>query len=156
MAVVLIEQALKAHLAGAGADELSTRLGMRFYPSDAAPQNLLDANGEPLEYMTYRKSGGEAFGHQKGGGSLGQTVFVLTAFAKTAIAVAQLMELIRMKVDGFRGTIGSGANTATVRSMRLRDARADAEDPFAGRENGIFRETKELVVNHVITPPTYS
>lgn len=146
--MALIEESLISHLSTDTA--INARLSGRIYPSDAIPQGKLDSAGRPVECLAYRKVGGEAANHQGGKGGLAQTIFGITAFAGSAKAASELMELIRLRCDAVRGIIGSGAVQATVRFMTLRDSQARAEAPIDGAEHTIYRDSKDLSIWHVV------
>jgi len=152
--LALIEEALKAYLVASTA--VNARLSGRIYPSDVAPQGLLDAAGTPVEYMTYREVGNQSNGYQGGSGTIEETLFSLTVFAATAKAASEIMELIRLRVDNKRGTIGTGSETATVLTMRLGESRAAPEPPNPAQETTIYSKSRNLMIKYRATAATYS
>lgn len=145
--MALIEETVRSHLLGDSA--ITARVSNQIFASDVVPQ------GTSGEYITYRKIGGGNFEHQEGGGGIAETILTLTAFSGSGNA-AGLMDLVRLRCDGWRGATGSGGAAGTVRIMRTRDPRASAEPPLPGAEPSAFRDTRELRVVHVIAEATQS
>lgn len=152
--MALVEEALKAHIVASTAT--NARLSGRIYPSDAVPQGLLDSSDQPLEYLTYREIGGDSNPHQTGAGTVEEVTFLLTVHAKTAKAASEIMELLRLRLDQYRGTLGTGGATVPCLAMFMGDSRAEAEPPYSGMDYSVYKRMKQVTIKYRVTEATHS
>ncbi len=96
---MVIEEALFAHLsADAGVAAL---VGNRIYPIEA-PQEAV------LPYVVYQRISGPRVRSHSGPSHLAQPRFQITGAAATYPSLRAVMNAVRVALDGFRGTMGSG------------------------------------------------
>lgn len=96
--------------------------GARIYPGKV-PQGILLAS---IVY-TLISDGGDY--HNEGASGLARPRYQIDAWAPTLDAATALANLIKARIDGYRGTMGSGGNAVTVQGV-FRDAggRQDFDD----------------------------
>ena len=110
-----IEGAIKAEVMDTGA--ITAIIGTRFYRAGTVPQNV----SKP--YATFQKISDVPVYHQ-GGDVLSRARVQVNCVDDAVVVAAQsiaLAVLFRSLFNGFRGTMGTGGATATVRNTYVED-----------------------------------
>lgn len=114
-----IRPALRAFLlADAG---IAAVVGTRVYPIKI-PQGVNAAS------IVYTRVSGRGDYHMAGPSGLAMPRFQIDAWAPTGDAATALAALIKARIDGFRGVMGSGPAAVTVQGVFLLDEREDYDD----------------------------
>lgn len=121
-----LEAALQAHLIAA-----ATAAGARVYPAGHVPPDVRASRSGALRpYLSYQRiSTPERARHQSAASSLEQARFQLNCWAATPGAALALKAQVKTLLESFTGTLGSGADTATVERAVVDDDRADFDAP---------------------------
>jgi hypothetical protein len=125
MALKDIRPALRAFLVADAtiAGLVKTGSVTRIYPGKM-PQ------GQTLTSIVYNEISGQGDQHSQGASGLARVRMQLTAWATTADASHALYLAIKERIDGYRGTMGSGATLVNVQGVFL-DSWRDIEDTEA-------------------------
>jgi hypothetical protein len=86
--------------------------------------------GQTLTSIVYSEISGQGDQHSQGASGLARVRMQLTAWATTADAAHALYLAIKERIDGYRGTMGSGAPLVNVQGVFL-DSWRDIEDTEA-------------------------
>lgn len=68
----------------------------------------------------------------------------IDAWAPSADAASNLSNLIKARMDGYRGVMGSGANAVQVHGVFIADQREDYDDTVQ-----LHRNSRDYFVHHV-------
>lgn len=68
----------------------------------------------------------------------------LDAWAGTADAAASLANLVKDRLDGYRGTMGTGGDAVTVHGVFVADLREDYDD-----EAQLYRSGRDFFIHHL-------
>lgn len=68
----------------------------------------------------------------------------IDAWASSADAAANLSNLIKNRIDGYRGVMGSGANAITVHGVFVADLREDYDDSAE-----LYRSGRDYFIHHL-------
>ena len=122
MALLTIEEGIYYHLANTPA--VTAIVGTRIYPLKLPQKPTLPA-------LTYQLITPMSIIAHDGKSGTAQCRYQITGFANTPDAVRDLMEKVRICMDGYKGVIG-GANTITVQAM-LPEGGYENHDPETNR-----------------------
>lgn len=96
-------------------------VGTRVYPIKI-PQGINQAS------IVYTRISGQGIYHMGGPSGLAMPRYQLDAWAPKADDATTLANLIKDRIDGFRGVMGSGPMAVTVQGVFLLDEREDYDD----------------------------
>jgi len=82
--------------------------------------------------------------HLSGPSGLINARIQIDAWAITADAAATLANLVKDRIDGYRGTMGTGGNIITVHGVFVADLREDYDD-----EAELYRSGRDFFVHHL-------
>jgi hypothetical protein len=82
--------------------------------------------------------------HMDGPSGLINARIQIDAWAPTADAAASLANLVKDRLDGYRGTMGTGGNIITVHGVFVADLREDYDD-----EAQLYRSGRDYFVHHL-------
>lgn len=82
--------------------------------------------------------------HMDGPSGLMNARIQIDAWATTADAAATLANLVKDRIDGYRGAMGSGANIITVHGVFVADLREDYDD-----EAELYRSGRDFFIHHL-------
>lgn len=99
--------------------------------------------GEPPPSIVITRISGPGDYHLQGPSGLISLRVQVDAWAKTADAAAALANLIKDRIDGYRGAMGTGANIVTVRGVFVADLREDYDDTAQ-----LFRAGRDFFIHH--------
>jgi hypothetical protein len=123
---------------------IAQAIGTRYYPL-AAPQSA------SLPYIVYGEMGEEGQPTHDGGSSgLCRMTIRLSVWAENYDEARDIGELIRLLMDGFAGTAGTG----TITSCFKTDQRDRYALPQSGEDMGIFGREIDFRVRYSETAPT--
>lgn len=142
-----IQAALYAELTGD--TDIATSVSTRIYPLIAPPEAT-------LPFIVYQRIGADHQRHTEAAAGLVSTMVQITCVATSAKAAHDLAELVREAMDHFRGTLGSGGNTATVRLATLDNEIENFDPPAHAEEDGTYSVITEWTIWHTETVPTHS
>ncbi|WP_441280508.1 tail completion protein gp17 [Tardiphaga sp. 862_B3_N1_1] len=115
-----LRPALRAFLLGDAA--ISTAVGgARLFPIKM-PQ------GTKVASIVYSRISGRGDHHMMGPSGLGRPRYQIDAWAPSADAAVSLADLVKVRLDGFRGVMGSGQAAVVVQGVFLADEREDYDD----------------------------
>lgn len=118
----------------------------RVYPQQAPQRSA-------LPYIIYREAAGGVYGSHRGGGVVSNTRVEITCVATTHDQAAQMMDDVRVLLDGYRGTVGSTG--ITLGHVLLIDQSRNDES-FVDPENEQFTrfaKSEDYLFWHNITTP---
>lgn len=126
-----LRSAIYAELVGdAGVAAL---IGTRLYPKKAP------SSAPPLSArVTYELLQEDRQPHLGGPSLLLTATFLFTAWGSTDIIADDVSEALRSAIDGKRGTIGTGGNTATVQKVFLTDRRDREPEVIEASDQMLF------------------
>jgi hypothetical protein len=107
--------------------------GSRIYP-DEMPQGVVAAS------IVYQEIGNVGDHHNEGPSGLARPRMQITAWAQTKDVAYALGLLIKNRLDGFKGVMGSGGAAVTVQGMFFVDGRNQKDDAAGlfGRQQDFF------------------
>jgi hypothetical protein len=82
--------------------------------------------------------------HLQGPSGLMSARIQVDAWATTADAATTLANLVKDRLDGYRGTMGTGGNIITVHGVFVADLREDYDD-----EAELYRSGRDYFVHHL-------
>jgi len=126
-----IEEALYAHVTGDAS--IAALISDRFYPL-RAPQ------GAALPYAVYQRISTPRIRSQSGPSGLARPRFQVTCYASSYSQSRQLANLMRISLDGFRGTMGGGVSVGAVFLENEMDTYED--------ETGAFGTPMDFIIWH--------
>lgn len=129
-----IRPALRAFLLADPA--VTTRISDRVYPN-VIPQ------GATSDCIVYTRMSGRSGHHMGGRDGLAFTRFQIDAWAKDQDAATELANLIKDRIDGFRGVMGAGDAAITVQGVFFQDEREDYDDAVK-----MHRMSRDYFVDH--------
>lgn len=91
--------------------------------------------------------------HMGGGGGLAQPSYQITCWESTRVLAETLATAVREAIDAFRGTMGSGGNTANVRGCFLGPS-GDVYVPKSGNNIGVYGVAMTFDLAHAETVPS--
>ena len=122
-------------------------LGTNLFP-DRAPEDAPDT------YGIYYVISGVHHHHMEGAAGLANDRFQVDVYSKVPDTADEIQELIRLAIDGYRGTItGMGGNVYISRILALGDNDV-AEPPAGGSDSPYYRYSKDFDVWYKETIPT--
>lgn len=131
MAVKDIRPALRAFLLGDAT--LSTTVGgARIYPV-RLPQGITAAS------LVYNRISGVGDHHMQGPSGLARPRIQIDAWAPTADGASALADLVKARLDGYRGEMGSGPAVVTVHGVFF-DGERDLPFDDASKLYGVSRD----------------
>lgn len=133
-----LEAALYAELTGNAG--VAAIVGTKIYPAGSVPSSA------SLPYLSYQKISNEHVNYQGGSASLGRPRMQIDCWAASGKAAVELYEAVKSALDNFSGTMGSGANTATVKVSILETDSSDFERPGDKSEESAFRQILEFLI----------
>ena len=107
------------------------------------PQNVV------LPAISYMIDAADRIESQKGGTGLVNTIMQVDHWASSMLSARQLAETTRKVLQGYRGTMGSGANLVNVSQIRFRN-----ELNFYHEDVNNFRITHDYSIWHDEALPT--
>lgn len=134
---------------------LQTRTGLtalvstRVYPS-AAPSSV----AKP--YITYVKISSEHTSHQTASSGLAAPLYQFDVWADSALSAEAVYEQLRLALDTFSGTMGTGAYATTVERVIVQDDDEGHEPPKDGSQQATYRHRIDVTIWHRETVPTFS
>lgn len=130
-----LRPALRAFLLADGA--IAAVVGTRVYP-------LRMPQGETQASIVYTRVSGEGDYTMQGPTGYARPRIQIDAWASSANAAVALSNLIRDRLDGFRGVMGSGADAITVRGVFV----ADEREGFDEAAN-LHRSGRDYFIHHI-------
>ena len=106
-----------------------------------------------LPYVLIHRIGNEHAHHMGGGGGLAEPTFQITCWESTPFLAEALATAVRGAIDAFRGTMGSGGNTAAVRMCHL-GGETDLHDSQDGDNIGAYGVAMTFDMAHTETVPS--
>jgi hypothetical protein len=82
--------------------------------------------------------------HLQGPSGLMSARIQVDAWATTADAATTLANLVKDRLDGYRGTVGTGGNIITVHGVFVADLREDYDD-----DAELYRSGRDYFVHHL-------
>ncbi|MCR6734447.1 MAG: DUF3168 domain-containing protein [Afipia sp.] len=133
-----IRPALRAFLLGdAGIVALVTTGGIsRVYPIKL-PQGTKTAS------IVYTRISGSSIYHMQGQSGLSMPRYQIDAWAPTGDAATALANLIKDRLSGYRGVMGSGGAAVTVQGVFMLDEREDYDDAVS-----MSRMSRDYAIDH--------
>lgn len=127
---------------------VSTLVGTRIRPgsaaqSDTLPVVIIDLLGDAPEH------------HMEGVLGLTFKTFQITSLDEDRIDADALDEAVRQALDGFRGTMGSGDNTAAVRMCHRTSTRTDVIEDQAKAGQFYHAVRTDYRIAHTESVPTF-
>lgn len=129
-----IRPALRAFLLADAS--IAAVVGTRIYPIKI-PQGVAAAS------LVYTKVSARPDHHMSGASGLARPRLQLDAWAPTADAALWLADLVRERLDGYSGTMGSGGAAVTVQGVFFADEREDFDDAA-----NLFRMSRDYFINY--------
>ena len=117
---MVIEEALYEHLKNNAG--VSALVGNRIYPIEA-PQEAA------LPYLVYQRISGPRVRSHSGPSGLAHPRFQITGAAEAYPALRNVLNAVRVALDGFRGTMGGGVSVGAA----LVENELDSEESFVSR-----------------------
>lgn len=142
----MIEHQLKEYFADS--DAIRDRVGSRIYPGRALQgikgETLIiqEITSQPVYDLT-----NEAGQHDKS--------VQVDCYAATPRSAASLAELVRNRLSGYRGTIGT-TNPITVQSCRITSAGQETESPADSSDKWTHRYRLDFAFFSTATIPTFT
>lgn len=133
-----IRPALRAFLSGdtAIAAIVGSGSAARIYPVKL-PQGTKTAS------IVYMRISGAGIYHMAGPSGLAMPRYQIDAWALTGDAATTLANLIKDRIDGFRGVMGTGPAAVTVQGVFMVDEREDYDDTVA-----MSRMSRDYFIDH--------
>lgn len=102
-------------------------------------------------YISYTKISNVHVRHVDGGSGLATARVQVDCVAPKPDSAYNVYDAVRRTLDNFRGTLGTGSNTLTVRSCVLDNDREVWAQPVAARQEGPCREAMDFLITYVET-----
>lgn len=124
-----------------------------FLLSDAAIASVVDGarvypqripQGETRESIVYTRVSGEGDYTMQGPSGFVRPRFQVDAWASTADAATALANLIKDRLDGYRGVMGEGADAVTVHGVFVADEREDFDEAA-----NLHRSGRDYFIHHI-------
>lgn len=138
--------ALVAELEGNGG--VSALVGTRIYP-------VVGPRLATLPYIIYQRISQTHEHHTTAAAGLTTPRWQITCVASSASGAAALGEAVREALDGFRGTMGSGGNTASVRMCHLDNEIEGFEDKDDASPVELHTVILDYMIAHTESVPTF-
>ena len=106
-------------------------------------------------YITYTKISNDHTSNQSGGSGLAQPVYQLDVWADSALSAESVYDALRAALDGYSGTMGTGAYETTVESVFVVDDDEGFEKPTDGSQQATYRHRVDITIWHRETVPTF-
>ncbi len=119
---------------------ITAEIGDRFYPFGNAPI------GAARPYATYFIDDNLHVQNQGGPSGLANPRVQIDIWDDTKFKAAEVLDIFRIALDNFRGTMGTLANERTIRKIVIDSDREDFVPPTDGRETGFYRATADFLV----------
>lgn len=110
---------------------------------------------DALPYLVYSKDRNDHTRHQTASSGRALARFTITATDTTAEKADALYDVVRLALDTFTGTLGSGGNTAADVRITLADDNEGFEEPDAGTEVKKFFVIMDFLVWYKEVVPTF-
>jgi len=138
-----IEQAIYQEMADD--NTVSDLVSTRIYRQGRTPTSAT------LPRITYGKVDNVHVRHQTAGSGLATSRFQVDCWADTPAEASTLYDAVRKALDNFRGTMGSGSYTATVKSSVLDNDSDGWVEPIEAGQEGPCRVTMDFIVTYTET-----
>ena len=113
-------------------------------------------HSETLPYIVFEQLPSTPVQHMTAASGLQDAAFDIRCYDDDQYDAYDLGELVREALDGFTGTMGSGAgDTAVVRRAMLENTWMEYEEPQDGQEIGKHVARQTWVLWHTQTVPTF-
>lgn len=109
---------------------------------------------EALPHIVINRIGGEQFQNATAASGLAAPTFQITCWETEPGKNETLATAVREALDGFKGTMGSGGNTANVRTCWLGPS-VDLNDEDTGRKFSAHGVAMPFSIMHKETVPTF-
>lgn len=123
-----------------------TAITSRIYP-------LAAKQGASVPYVVYSQTGNRHVHHFGGAAGLAAPRFQISCWDDDYIGARALAEQVRDAMDGYRGTMGGGGNTANVRGCFLEFDIDVYEPPTDAQKFGMYGVHMEFEIWHVESLP---
>lgn len=128
---------------------ISASVGTRIYPDEYVPQSAV------LPYLTFGISSRPHESSLSGASGLARARVQLDVWSDLSTETESIADDVRMLIDGYRGTLGSGGNTIVVRNVFLDDEESSSEARTDGTGVALYRHRMDWILWHTETVPTF-
>ena len=123
-----------------GITELTTEIGDKIYPAGSVP------TGTQLPYLTWSKVDNLHTNNQGGSSGLAEPRIQVDIWGEIEEDAALIFDIVRRNLDGFRGTMGTGADEAEVKVSFLENDREEYSPPDDATQQGAYRASGDFMV----------
>ena len=120
--------------------DVTDEISDRFYPFGGAPI------GGDRPFATYFIDDNLHVQNQGGPSGLANPRVQIDIWSDSKLEAARILDIFRIALDNFRGTMGTGANERTVRKIVIDADREDFAPPTDGSEKGFYRASADFLV----------
>ena len=120
--------------------ELTEEIEDKIYPDGEVP------TGTQMPYLTYVKDDNLHTNHQGGSSGLAEPRIKINIWGVTEEQAALIFDIVRRHLDGFRGTMGTGANEIVVKVAVLEADREGYVPPDDGTQVGAYRASGDFLI----------
>lgn len=111
---------------------------------------------DAMPFITYSKENNSHIRHQGASSGRAEARFLIECYDKTAKKADALADTVRLALDTFNGTLGSGDNTALGVRIWLETDNEGFEEPDSGTEVKQFFVSMDFSVWYQEVVPTFS
>ena len=119
---------------------LTAKISERIFPLGGTPQ------GAPFPYMTWQIIDNLHVHSQAGPSGLANPRLQIDAWAETQFAASELAKIIRLILDGFKGTMGEPGNETKVRLISIDNDEQQFTPPNDATQTGAYRSQADYLV----------
>jgi len=110
---------------------------------------------DTIPYITINRLSGSRFHNATAASGMAIPTFQIDCWGATPILAIAVADAVREAIDGFKGTMGSGGNTANVRTCWL-EGEPYLHEPQKGDGIGAHGVAMTFDIMHKETVPTFS
>jgi hypothetical protein len=124
---------------------LATFVGSRIYAFGASPANVV------FPYLTVQRISAVHERHLTAGAGIAQFRYELTPWAKTRERAVQITDLLRERMDNYRGQMGG---SGFAHAIQLDDDSEEFEAPTDKSDVGVFSNRMDFIIwaSETVTP----
>lgn len=135
-------------------DELENDAGVAAIVSDRISANQAN-QGAALPYIVVDRIGNDHFHNATSASGMASPTFQVTCWETEQGKNETLATAVREALDGFKGTMGSGGDTANVRTCWL-GSEVDLQDDRKGNKFSAHGTAMDFDIMHKETVPTFA
>jgi hypothetical protein len=115
---------------------------------------ILQSQGTERPFIVYSRVVSDPQHHLGGFSGLSFSRFQLDLFADTAVALYNLREAVRNRLDGYKGTVAVGADSIVFQCIELVDEQSSGETPNDGTDEAPQRFRMDFRISALEPIPT--